>query len=71
MFAPLIDDEYYPIVTHSPGGESEFKTNSEFGVQYNHKFWAGDGEVDLIRRGDAGFPSAVIDHCRGAAGFVL
>jgi outer membrane receptor protein involved in Fe transport len=55
MFAPLIDNEFYPVITASPGGESEFKTNSEFGLQYNHKFWAGDGELNLIRRANQDF----------------
>jgi outer membrane receptor protein involved in Fe transport len=55
MFAPAIDDEYYPVVTHSPGTETEFKTNSEFGAQYNHRFWAGDGEIDFIRRATQDF----------------
>ena len=55
MFAPLIDDQYYPVISHSPGTETEFKTNSEFGVQYNHRFWAGDGQVDLIRRATQDF----------------
>ena len=51
MFAPVIDDQYYPVVSHSPGSESEFRSDSEFGLQYNHPLWAGDAEIDLIRRG--------------------
>ena len=55
MFAPLYDNEFFPVVAASPGTESEFKTNSEFGLQYNHKFWAGDGELDVIRRANQDF----------------
>ena len=55
MFAPVIDDQYYPVVSHSPGTETEMRTDSEFGVQYNHPLFAGDAEVDFIRRGRGDF----------------
>ncbi len=52
-FAPLLDSEYWPVVNVAPGGDTEFKTDSEVGVQYNHPVWtAAELEVALLRRAE-------------------
>ena len=52
-FAPLLDSEYFPVVSVAPGGDTEFKTDSEVGVQYNRPLWtASELEVALLRRAE-------------------
>ena len=52
-FAPLLDSEYYPVVSLQPGGDTEFKTDSAVGVQYNRPLWtASELEVALLRRAE-------------------
>jgi hypothetical protein len=56
LFSPLIDNEFYPVISMSPGGETEFKDDSEVGIQYTHPLWTGaEGEADLLRRGESDF----------------
>jgi hypothetical protein len=51
--SPLLDSEYFPVVSIQPGGETEFRTDSEFGLQYNHAiFTASELESTLIRRAE-------------------
>ncbi len=53
-FAPLLDSEYFPVVSAAPGGDNEFKDDSEVGIQYNHKLWtASELETDLLRRAES------------------
>jgi hypothetical protein len=55
-FAPLVDNEYFPVVSASPGGDTEFKDDSEVGIQYSHPLWTGaEGEADLLRRAESDF----------------
>ena len=52
-FAPLLDSSYFPTTIIAPGGDTEFKTDSEASVQYNHPLWAGaEIEGTVIRRAD-------------------
>jgi hypothetical protein len=51
--APLLAVEYFPIQSTQPGGDTEFKTDSEIGLQYNHKLWsASEIETNLLRRAE-------------------
>ena len=53
-FAPLLDEQIFPVHTIAPGGDTEFKDDSEAGIQYNHPLWTG-GELEtaLLRRAES------------------
>ena len=51
--SPLLDSEYFPIVSNQPGRETEFKSDSEASVQYSHTiFTASELESTLVRRAE-------------------
>lgn len=59
--SPLIDDQFFPVVTHSPGNEGQFRSNTEFGIQFARPLFGGDAEFNMFRRaaGDSRFQSAI------------
>ena len=62
-FSPLLDETYFPTVSVTGGGDTDFKSDSEASVQYNHPLWSGgDLETTMVRRAET-------DH-RSQTGFV-